>query len=637
MPVRKLVQDLSRLSQRDIVRKTVETYPNSWIVVQEILQNALDAIQKSGRTQGKVKVQIDLDNRIVEVYDNGIGFPFNLQLLGFGTSGKGAEDWSVGGEMGVGLKVVIFSTENFSIDAVYIDQQTGQARKWDCRITNGWKYVQGTVDDIDVDYSDPAANGNETYSRIRYVFPNSDRLTSFLQEIYDKYLASGMIQDDLAQSELDKLKLALEHYFRTEGYAANVNNLMSSAQGSVTTDIEIKILCGDESSKLFTNDFQSLLVQNRQVELSFKNRFWNIQDAVERTRRGVSRPTILTAPFPDQGGEIGNYNQNYVYVQEFPDWASFKRLLQNQRMRSPPNPEDFKPFFDRYIIGAYVVVGARETLKKHLIGVYRLHPVAASGIPSAHDIHVPSDVGALGFVNNIHFIINLRARLSYGKQTIKNPWLLGQVNGFFKDAFRSTLMHTAQSITGVVEAPPPPITIPVSSLVSRPDLEVPSLSVKKEPVEEMELIALFYELAGKGYISDYETWSLTSKQVFDGKFLIRYPGVQIAAPHSDNDLSNIEFKVKLGDLIDDFDQGRKNPSELKLIIVWENDFQTAFPSGHTHFELVDIQGTEMEEYCLNYVQECLHDRRDARKIQILELKKAMSRIREQIQEKTAAN
>lgn len=622
-----LVQDLSRLSQRKIIKETVETYPYDWIVIHETLQNSLDAIQRSRKAQGKIKISMDLDRRQVEIWDNGIGFPFNLSLLGFGGSDKTSTDWTMGGEIGVGLKVVIFSIDKLDLESTFLDEGTGALREWRCRIRDSHKYLSGELDDVHVDFDEPTPTKNaETYTKLTYIFPD-EKVMHFVQGVYYEYIIPKMIHDDIASSSVDKFKLALEHYFRTRGYSANVNNLLGIEQ-TVPTEISLSISCKEDSSlKRLDEGLRQIFQTNPAVQVVFKNSFWDVEEAIGHAKRGLSRPTILKTPFPDEGGHIGNYNKNFIYVQKFTDWNSFWKLLRNTHMRNPPDPTAYENFFNQYVMGAYLVVGSREVLPKYLIGIPRMHLIAASGIPSTHDIYTPRDVGDLGYVNNIHFIVNLRIRLTYGKQTVKNPRLIGKVNDFFRDAFRSVLKYTAENITGKVESPPYPIVVPSAEVVSRPMLGLPELTIKKIPIEEIEVIALFYELVGRGYFKEYETWALTLRETYDGKMIIHYAGISMPVPKSDNDLSILEFKTQISDLIDDFDGGRKNPEDIRLIVVWEDDFSREFPQGHMNFEVISAMGTEVEKYCLPYVEKCLHDRRSARKIQIVELKHVVEELK----------
>jgi hypothetical protein len=304
-----------------------------------------------------------------------------------------------------------------------------------------------------------------------------------------------------------------------------------------------------------------------------------------------------------------------------------QKLISNPRARPQPDPLNYKTFFEKYVAGIYLVVGGREVLRKYMLNFPRPCFIAASGIPSAHDIYTPTDVGGLGFINNMCFIINIKQKLSYGKQTIKNPWLLKKIYEFFRDAFRTTLIHTIQCITGKVpESTPALVTSPIQ-IISRPNLNLPLSKIKKIPEEEVELIALFFELVGKGYIEDYEFWALSTREPYDGKALIHYEGVEINPPHSDKDLQNIEFKVRLSDLIDDFDTGRKLPSDLSLIIVWEDDFDKEYPNGHINYEVIPAESsTLLREYPLKHVGKVLHDRSAGAEIPILEIKQVVKNI-----------
>ncbi|MEM2146775.1 MAG: hypothetical protein QW279_15535, partial [Candidatus Jordarchaeaceae archaeon] len=197
------------------------------------------------------------------------------------------------------------------------------------------------------------------------------------------------------------------------------------------------------------------------------------------------------------------------------------------------------------------------------------------------------------------------------------------------DAFRTTLIHTAECIAGKVpEAILPPVVVPSTSVVFRPDLGVPFLSLKKVPTEEMEVVALFFELVGRGYLPEYETWCISSREIFDCKMVIRYPGVTFLEPRSDRDLSNTEFKVYLSDLIDDFDSGRKVIEGLNLIIIWEDDLDRQYPRGHIYYEVINIEDSKsLRDYRLSYVEKCLLDRRSGIEIPILELKRVIEELR----------
>jgi len=605
---KKWLEELSRRAQVHVIKKTVETYPLEWIVIHEALQNALDAVKRAEKEKREIKVTLNPNNNSVVVFDNGIGFPYDLSLIGFGGSNKGEDDL---GEIGVGIKVVIASTKLFYIESVFKDKD-GKNKKWKCKIENGYKLLTGEANDVDVIYEEPIDVDEDTYTQISYIFPEKEnKVKEFIERIWNEYIEGAKISGKFSDAVEEKFKVALEHYFRTQGYAANVENLINNR-----TETKISIRVEPPIKEI-----------NRVIEVDFFNKYWDIEEAIERTRRGFSRPRIVNVPFPEDGGEIGNYTTNHIYIQKFSSWESIKKLLTNTRIRKPPQLDKWKDFVKKYIKGIYLVIGSRPLLQEYLLSYPRLQFVAAKGVPSVHELQAPRGVGALGYLDNIFFIVDLDQRLTYGKQTIKNPRLLGRINEFFREVFRATLVRTVPCIVGIRERREEglaPLVTPETNIVSREDLPH-VLSIRKVPNEEVEVIAMFYELIGRGILTGFETWALSMQAPYDGKFRILVRE-DIPEPKSDRDLNNVEFKVKLSSLIQDLDDGLKILDEINLIIIWRNDFTEEYRRGHSYYEVIPIEGTEIENLSLNYISECLHDRRTGRKVPILELQKVIEKI-----------
>ena len=104
------------------LRTTIQAYSATQIVVGEVLQNAIDAVVVAGGTQSSIDISLDFDRQTVTIRDNGTGFPNDPQLLFLGgTRKKNLANKKIFGLVGVGLKVVLFSSENFRIRARYQD------------------------------------------------------------------------------------------------------------------------------------------------------------------------------------------------------------------------------------------------------------------------------------------------------------------------------------------------------------------------------------------------------------------------------------------------------------------------------------------------------------------------------------
>lgn len=122
-----LYQQQSKEIFRSHLRKIVEIYDIEWRVLHELIQNAVDSTQANPRIErGEVNVEIDLDADEVTVWDNGTGFKPDLNLLvpgGTGEEKQLARKSPAKGYQGVGLKAVMYSTVEFSIESQTLNEQ----------------------------------------------------------------------------------------------------------------------------------------------------------------------------------------------------------------------------------------------------------------------------------------------------------------------------------------------------------------------------------------------------------------------------------------------------------------------------------------------------------------------------------
>ena len=97
-------------------------------------------------------------------------------------------------------------------------------------------------------------------------------------------------------------------------------------------------------------------------------------------------------------------------------------------------------------------------------------------------------------------------------------------------------------------------------------------------------------------------------------------------PTDDRQLSTIEFKVTASSLIRDFEQRIKNPSDLKLVIAWDEG-----PSSSNQFHFVDIVYSTFYQVDRVYpkVTRYLQAAQTGSQIQVLLLKSVIDGIREE--------
>lgn len=609
------VDDLIRPQNiRKLIQRTVETYPLDWKVVHEALQNSKDAIQKNGKP-GSISVVLNLDKQSVRVSDDGCGFPYDQDLLGIGGTDKDqGSDWRISGNQGVGIKAVIFSTAHFKLDSVR------DGKRWEMWIDGARRYLEGRPCTLHI--TSPTETPAPQGTTVEYSFDDSS-VTEFVNSVVEHYYP--LVHDHLARDPLGKIKLALEYYFRSYSYAGDVNRLLEF-EGVVPIEITVALEGKGPMPSGLDPQLARTLESNGKIEVTFENKHWDFAEAVGRTRSGVQKPTILTNPLPP-GGNIGRYNDNYVYVAKFTSRDGYNSLLRNPHLRSPVDLARYERLFEQ-LGGFYVVIGARPVLTKYLLGPPRQF-ISANGVPSAHILSGPTRGGEASYVsNNIHFIADLRARLNYGKQTIANPRLVGLMSRYFDDAVRATLKNVASSLVGLQIGTSSADDIEgeeiEKDILQRPDLAGDRLAFKKVPYDENALIAIFSELVGRELLKGYNLFSLHQRARYDGRGIMKLSSQEAApTPNNDADLRNIEFKLRLRDLISDFEEEAKFPSELSLIVTWED----SLPPAMVDYQVVDIENTPDADRSMDEVTKCLHCKRHGRYIQLLVIKDVIDRLR----------
>ena len=598
---------------RKLAARTVETYPTAWKVVHEALQNAKDAVRRS-QHQGTISILLDVAEQRVTVKDDGIGFPRELDLLGFGGTDKDTdEDWALNGRQGVGLKAVILSTSVFTIDAI------NNAGQWGVKISDADTFIDGGEPVFEIteliDSDEPLG------TKVSYTF-SEPLVSQFVNEVLSQQLPH--ISEFLATDPVKKIELAFETYFRSYTYAGDVNSLLG-IQVPVPTDVSLTILASGTPTGNLPSDLLTVLEQGR-VELKFRCKHWDLAEAVNRTKPGRPRPTVLTQALPP-GGALGRFNENFIYSATLVSPADYQSLLVNPNLRRPIDEAKYQRLFEQ-LRGLYVVIGSRAALSNYLAGPPRQF-ISADGTPTAHVLPGPTRGGDASYVsNNIHFVANVDARLNYGKQTISNPRLVGMVAEYFADAVRATLRNVAISLVGSNVSTTSADDIEdtggtETDVLSRPKLAGGHLYFKRVPRDENALIAIFFELVGRGDLAGYHFYSLSQSARYDGRASMKLSyQTDVPMPDVDSDLRNVEFKLDVNDLVDDFAKEIKIPAEIQLVIVWDDTLKSSI----TDFQVLDIEYTDDGDRAISGVEKVLHCKLQNRMIQMLVMKDFVNQL-----------
>jgi hypothetical protein len=253
--------------------------------------------------------------------------------------------------------------------------------------------------------------------------------------------------------------------------------------------------------------------------------------------------------------------------------------------------------------------------------------ISANGIVTTHEVDATRGRNQQ-YVRCFDLIVDVDAKLNYGKSQLTNNHLVSRVRRFINDAYAATIYRAASNWVGTIE--PPNDDEQYDFFLKRKSLDIPELATKKVPIDENDVIALFFELLGRGHITGYQNFGLSQRKTYDGRFLIKRSGDDdFIDPIDDRQLSVVEFKVTASSIIRDFEQEIKIPREVKLVIAWDEG-----SSNSNQFHFVDIEHGihHLQDKVYPKVTRYLKDTRSGSEIQVLLLKSVVDRIREQEEE-----
>lgn len=582
------------------IKRIIEKYSEVWRVLHEPIQNSMDAIQKcnSVSNDGEVKVKISLASNKVTIEDNGKGFPHDFDLLLPDGTDKISQNDTMGYQ-GVGLKSVIYSSNNFKLLSHLED-----GSRWSIAIKNGAKYLD-TNGEVDAPISEVNESRQTRGTTIEIEFEEGVVLRAIEQIIESittsesnfrwKWETNEVVRSNIrlssAKNELEVFQYMLEYYLRTQTYIGSVNRLLNcrleptkelyAKPVKVTIEIDFNNL--DES--ITNQEFLKKILQEfskrtkKTLLLTIDNKFIDFRAIVEKEREKRSRSIpfeIYEFDIPKAGIERNPTLKDQIYCKIMtPDYketeenferryAQYISLLQStSETRTDRNIRNFKDIFPR-ILGIYILIGRLDEYQKFLGNNFGIKFIAANGVPTQHEL-TPRSSNQSFYFNPVTFILNVDGKLNEGKTHLIDDALQRKCVKFFREAFESTLNRLAKEFVRTI--PNEGSSIVETDFVEKTSISIPGIAIKRIPDDENTLIALFYQLLQIQNL-DLPTFGLLGQGIFDGKFSY------IDRPiRSDNDLLSLEFKVKLLALLNDFD----NPNSPKkfencdLIIVWDDN------------------------------------------------------------------
>ena len=588
------IQDLLQENSIDIVRgqlkKIVDIYDLEWIVVHELVQNAIDAIQANHKvTEGQVDLVLDIDNDEVTVKDNGTGFTHDLKLLcpgGTGIEKRLSSRSPAKGYQGVGLKAVMYSTTLFEIESQTNDQH------WTFLAENLASYIEseeGNIPEYMLETVD--SSGDKTYTTVKARF-RSGTLGIFLSGL-NRFLNENSVKwKDLYRKEkndrnTEPIDKYIEHffswYFRTQSYVGCVNRLLNIPVKNISTkEFEkvkpVSVQLRLKSSKRFVeidgtvgNWLKSL--GTKEFKTKIPNRAWDYSEIVKENHSRAAKyrltPDIVTTKpnSSDWDTKKASFRDCFLNLKLTPNdeeddfrkkYADFIALL--ERPRSRIKAEEFKDVLEK-ITGIYLAIGRTSVFETLGITNHGIRVIASNGTPTDHDLTVLS-TSSTWYLETIHIVINVDETLNLGKRNLVNTRLVGRIKAFFEACYPVLVNISKQFVSRETR---PPDEDPLPNVVELEKLRRKNIPFRRFPNDESTLIGLF-SVALSALDENFSVYSYFGKARYDGKF--RWITDE---PKSDAELNRLEFKVLLENLVDEFDQAvyDKEFTDMSLIIVWD--------------------------------------------------------------------
>lgn len=553
------------------LRQTIDAYDPQHIVLGEALQNSLDAVVEARRDDHTIELTIDFPGRRVTVIDDGVGFPNQAQLLLLGGTSK--LNRGLYGMIGAGLKVVLFTSDDFTLRA------SAGAGSFRVDITEAYKFADDDPPELVVDdrfATDPNPL-TDTGTLVSYSFPE-DR--GVFASCFDRIAEAGLPGGDsdpllatlgrmTSQGQYpSRLAALIALFLRRFTYVGDVRTPFGTNPGPKNLRLQVNLQCG-EGEHLPSDLLRELADGVADVSFEVMPGYLTVEDT-----HGFAPPPRVSV-FDDALGRGGSnltrtaHGFNHLRLDTV---DQYKSLLINSngdyRGDARRYLEEFEQRLFPTIKGISLTIGRIPDFERCLPGGSR-RVISANGVVTIHDLNFDSGRNQQ-YVRCFDLVIDVDANLNYGKTQITNPHLVNRIRRYINAAYGAVIANAARNLVGRI-ADDDGDDDEVDIFLERDDLGLDDYVLRKQPTSEQDVIALFFELAGRGELPDYQIYGLSSKDRYDSRAAIATearPRDRAFDPQRDRDLRTVEFKHTASEVIRDFERDLKDPREVDLLIAW---------------------------------------------------------------------
>ncbi|MDQ0908749.1 hypothetical protein QFZ22_004734 [Streptomyces canus] len=596
------------------LRQTIDAYLPQHVFIGEVLQNALDAVRESAGGKHKIDICVDLGKLEVSIKDDAQGFPNDPRLLFLGGGRKDGK--KLAGQVGVGLKVVLFSSSYFSIRSNTTDGSfsfsISNACDFDSPIDSRPNFSMPKI--FDPDPNPLEGTGTEIKYRFR---PDSKILSNYMGEIEEQALPKG-IKSDFTKT--------LENAVDSNNYPTRFATLLASDLKRFSylgmtgvpdllkdTTVSITVKCQNPITTL-----GSVLGEffDSKSSFTFQAPVGYLEMSETVSWASMPKPALYSQNLGAGGSDLPKVHNGFN-VTEYRSISDFESLLTNARGKLPADIESFRKNLFPKINFARLTVARIPAFERYLPGGSQ-RVFSANGVVTRHSPDLTKGRNQQ-YVRCFDIVVDVDAELNYGKTHLKSMHLVAQLKNFVNEAYRSTIQNAASRFVGKTD----PFEDDDRSVAfwSRADLLRPELTLRKVPADENDVIALFFELAGMGKFPEFRWYGLSQRDKYDARAVIQRNGdsESVLDNPSESSLRVVEFKLRAGSVVEDFDREDKSPKDIHLLIAYEEGVSK---SGQYQFLSIEDSETRHQapERIYPHVTRVLQDTQSGYEVQVLLLK-----------------
>lgn len=508
-----------------------DSYNNEWDILSELCQNSIDAIRKQGNDKGKIQLHIDSQNKIISIIDNGCGIvPDRLPILLAPFSTDKEEDENSIGEKGVGLTFVIFSCNKFYIKSGN-SKGTSEGKIFDAF---SWK-----------------TNSNNDSIELHHNILD-EKFQGTLIEL--KEVSSTII----FQLSFNQLRFLL----RNRTAFGNTNTIWDK---DIDVDIELTHTNQDGKTNKDTLKFGYWLPvegYNKQSIISIEEYDDFIKaDKTDKQKRDKLFGKIIykKGVFEHRGRSIKYWSCFVPQRKTWNDISLRAELCTNEQLENGEWLEQYN--FALFHSGIFTSVKGMPT------GVLIDNPITGSQSYWAQifilfeDRQIKFDIGRKALPGS-----QSRIYKTYAKS------IFNEYARLFKYVGRNEVEEKPEWLKNQVFA----------EIEKELDLNIEGMKFQKNPAkQEASVAGIFYECIGNGKIKNIIPLSSGYKSKYD--LYAKWGERQIV----------IEFKSKLSNVLNDFNDEKKMFDELDCIVCWNVDEEDYRTFKSRSIELEEVEESEL--------------------------------------------